>query len=48
MVPTASHEDEDIELTLEAFRSLRDEKHLDLSVDWSGIDKLYGTGVRTQ
>jgi glycine C-acetyltransferase len=43
MVPTASHQDEDIELTLEAFRKLRDEKKLDLSIDWSGIEKLYGS-----
>ena len=42
IVPTASHEDEDIELDLEAFRRLRDEKRLDLAIDWSGIDKLYG------
>jgi glycine C-acetyltransferase len=42
MVPSASHEDEDIELTLRAFRKLRDEKAIDLSIDWSGIDKLYG------
>jgi glycine C-acetyltransferase len=42
MVPTASHEDEDIELTLRAFEALRDEKRLDLAIDWSGIDKLYG------
>ncbi len=43
MVPTASHLDEDIELTLEAFRKLRDEKKLALSMDWSGIEKLYGS-----
>lgn len=43
MVPTASHEDEDIELTLQAFRALRDEKKLDLAIDWSGIDRLYGS-----
>ena len=43
MVPTASHEDEDIELTLEAFKALRDEKKLDLAIDWSGIDRLYGS-----
>ena len=43
MVPTASHEDEDVDLTIEAFRKLRDEKKLDLSIDWGGIDKLYGS-----
>lgn len=44
IVPSASHEDEDVELTIEAFRRLRDEKKLDLDADWSGIDKLYGRG----
>jgi len=41
MVPSASHEDSDIEQTLRAFQRLRDEKRLDLGADWSVIDRLY-------
>jgi glycine C-acetyltransferase len=42
MVPTASHNDTDIETTVEAFKNLRDDKKLDLDIDWSVVEKLYG------
>jgi glycine C-acetyltransferase len=31
MIPTASHSDEDVDLTIEAFRKMRDRMNLDLS-----------------
>ncbi len=42
MIPTASHTDEDIEKTIEAFKSLRQDRKINLDADWSGVSKLYG------
>jgi glycine C-acetyltransferase len=42
MVPTASHNDTDIETTVEAFKNLRDDNKLHLDINWSVVDKLYG------
>jgi glycine C-acetyltransferase len=42
MVPTASHNDADIETTVEAFKNLRDERQLNLDINWSVVDNLYG------
>jgi glycine C-acetyltransferase len=42
MVPTASHNDTDIETTVEAFKNLRDDRKLDLDIDWSVVERLYG------
>jgi len=42
MVPTASHNDTDIETTVEAFRNLRDDRKLNLDIDWSAVERLYG------
>jgi glycine C-acetyltransferase len=41
-VPTASHNDADIETTVEAFKNLRDERQLNLDINWSVVDNLYG------
>ncbi|SHI12675.1 glycine C-acetyltransferase [Sporobacter termitidis DSM 10068] len=42
MVPTASHTDEDVEKTVAAFRSLRDERGLTLHYDIDAISNIYG------
>ncbi|ERJ11369.1 aminotransferase class I/II-fold pyridoxal phosphate-dependent enzyme [Haloplasma contractile] len=43
MIPTASHTDEDVEKTIVAFKSLRNDRNINLDdVDWSGVEKLYG------
>jgi len=42
MIPTASHTDEDLEKTIAAFRSLKEEKQLQLSIDENVLQKLYG------
>jgi glycine C-acetyltransferase len=42
MVPTASHLDSDIDRTITAFKTLRDDKNLRLDHDWSVVEKLYG------
>ena len=42
MIPTASHLDEDVDRTIEAFRELKRDKNLQLSLDGSALSKLYG------
>ena len=42
MVPTASHTDEDVEKTIAAFKSLREERNLKLTADKKAIAKIYG------
>ncbi|MCL2044673.1 MAG: pyridoxal phosphate-dependent aminotransferase family protein [Treponema sp.] len=42
MIPTASHDDEDVEKTVAAFKNLRDDKNLSLSVQAEEIARLYG------
>ncbi|NLI53806.1 MAG: pyridoxal phosphate-dependent aminotransferase family protein [Clostridiales bacterium] len=42
MIPTASHDDADVERTVAAFKSLRDDKNIQLSADNSEISRLYG------
>ena len=45
IIPTAAHSDEDVELTIKAFREMRDEMKLNLSMtdeDRKKIDKVYG------
>ncbi len=42
MIPTASHTDEDIELTVKAFKELRDDRHMELHMDPKMIKRMYG------
>lgn len=42
MIPTASHLDEDIDRTIEAFKDLKRDRNLDLSMDKSVLTKIYG------
>ncbi len=42
MIPTASHDDADVERTIAAFKSLREDRNLTLSADSSEIARLYG------
>lgn len=42
MIPTAAHTDKDIDETLDAFRSLRDERNLKLDMDEREVAKIYG------
>jgi len=42
IIPTAIHDDEDVQKTLDAFKSLRDENKMDLNLDPKDIRKLYG------
>ena len=42
MIPTASHLDEDVDRTIEAFRALKRDKNIQLSFDESALSKLYG------
>jgi len=44
MIPTTNHNDEDIELTVKAFREMRDELKLDLAMegdDLKNVTKIY-------
>lgn len=45
IIPTAAHSDEDVEITIEAFKDMRDEMNLHLTMtddDRKKIDKVYG------
>ena len=42
MVPTASHTDEDVQRTIEAFKALRDDKNIPLNYDIAAISTIYG------
>jgi glycine C-acetyltransferase len=42
MVPTASHTDEDVARTIEAFKSLRDDRNIPLNYDIAAISTIYG------
>lgn len=42
MVPTASHTDEDVAKTVQAFKDLREDRKLDLSADHTELSKIYG------
>ena len=42
MIPTASHNDEDVAMTVAAFKDLRDDKNLTLTVQADEIARLYG------
>ena len=42
MIPTASHNEADVAKTVQAFKELKEEKNLDLNMDSSAIEKLYG------
>jgi glycine C-acetyltransferase len=42
MVPTASHTDEDVARTVEAFKSLRDDRNIPLNYDIDAISTIYG------
>jgi hypothetical protein len=45
MIPTADHEPEDVEQTLEVFKNMRDELKLDTSIsgeDKIKVDKVFG------
>lgn len=45
MIPTTNHNDEDIALTVKAFKQMRDDMHLDLTFDGEelgNIKKIYG------
>ena len=42
MVPTASHTDEDVARTIEAFRDLRDDRNIPLNYDIAAISTIYG------
>lgn len=41
MIPTASHDESEVESTIDAFKDLRDDRKLNLDVDWSDAAKLY-------
>jgi len=46
MIPTATHTEEDVELTVRAFESMRDDLKLDLTIsgeDLNNIKKIYGS-----
>jgi glycine C-acetyltransferase len=42
IIPTANHTDEQIETTLQAFRSLREDRNLKLEMDESAVSRIYG------
>lgn len=42
IIPTASHTEEDVEFTLNAFKQLRDDQHMHLEVDMKLIERIYG------
>ncbi len=42
IIPTANHTDEQIETTLQAFRSLREDRNLKLEMDENAVSRIYG------
>ena len=42
IVPTASHNDEDVARTIEAFKNLRDDRNIPLNYDIEAISTIYG------
>ena len=42
IVPTASHTDEDVQRTIEAFKNLRDDRNIPLNYDIAAISTIYG------
>lgn len=42
IIPTANHTDEQIDITIQAFRSLREDRNLKLEMDESAVSRIYG------